>query len=132
VKLLETNQTKYNYEEDSILEYICSNSELPVQVLQWLLSNYPDSILNYFEDILVRLDNSVCSMEKYILIIDHIVKGNLYWKFKSGCNIIHWTILSKPHDIQGLNYLYHIDPQLDIRREDIYEESPLFDAIFNS
>jgi hypothetical protein len=44
VEFLETNQPKYNFLENSILDLLCANRYLTHKVLQWLLSNYPDSI----------------------------------------------------------------------------------------
>jgi hypothetical protein len=143
VEFLETNQLQYDFLENSILECICSNPDLTPQVLQWLLSNYPNSISdNHLEHILRNLDQNrqIFPMEEYIILIDHIIKikGNLYNIFfqckisGSDTNILHWIFAKRSFDAPMLNYLYQMDPQLDIWCEDSYERSPLFFAINNS
>jgi hypothetical protein len=134
VEFLIANQIKYDFVNDHIIQYICLNPKLTVQVFQWLLSNYPDSILDYFESILTRLYKSVRPMEEYILMIDHIIKikGNLYWKLNSRHNILHWIFVNKSFDVPMLNYLYQRVPQLDIGCEDTNERSPLYYVIVYS
>jgi hypothetical protein len=135
VEFLIANQTIYEYDciAYCILECICSNPKLTIQVLQWLLSNYPDSILYCFETI-IKSNLNVFPMEKYILLIDHIIKikGNLYWKFVSGKNILHSIFLSESFDVPMLNYLYQKDPQLDIGCEGNCGISPLYCVIIKS
>jgi hypothetical protein len=165
VEFLIANQIKYDFVNNHIIQYICSNPKLTVQVFQWLLSNYPDSLLDYFEDedigslnpkltiqvfelLLSNYPNSIFDyvedilsstwnvfpMEKYILLIDHIIKikGTLYWKFHSGHNILHWTFQQILFDAPMLNWLYQKDHQLDIGCENASEISPLYYMIVKS
>jgi hypothetical protein len=138
VEKLKADQTKYNFIKYPIICWLCTNRKLTPEVLQWLLSNYPYSISNHhLIQILtnIELDWNICPMEKYIILIDYLIKikGNLYRKLgKRGVNILHWIFDNKSFDAPMLNYLYQMDPQLDIWCEDIYEKSPLFYAISNS
>jgi hypothetical protein len=138
VGLLKANQIKYDFVKNSILDLLCANRNLTPKVLRWLLSNYPNSIsANHFEEILrnVNQDRDIFPMEEYIILIDHIIKikGNLYCKIaESNTNILHWIFNSISFDAPMLNYLYQLDPQLDIWCENSYERSPLFFAIYNS
>jgi hypothetical protein len=136
VGLLKANQIKYDFLENSILDLLCANCNLTPKVLRWLLSNYPNSIsATHLKCFLRNLDRDIFPMEEYIILIDHIIKikGNLYWNFSgSDTNILHWLFNSISFNAPMLNYLYQMDPQLDIWCEDIYQRSPLFYAIYRS
>jgi hypothetical protein len=138
VKFLETKQPKYDFLNNSILDWLCSNPDLTPQVLQWLLSNYPNSISNnHLEKILRNLDQDrqIFPMEEYIILIDYLIKikANLYWKIsESDTNILHWIFNNLSFNARMLNYLYQRVPQLDIECEDILERSPLYFAIVYS
>jgi hypothetical protein len=142
VELLEINQIKYDFEKKSILDWLCANCNLTPEVLQWILSNYPDSISDTHLQKILRnldLDRNIFPMEEYIILIDYLIKikGNLYWKF-SGYDssilptILHWLFSNRLFDVPMLNWLYQKDPQLDIGCENDWEISPLFYTIYNS
>jgi hypothetical protein len=136
VEFLETNQPKYDFLENSILECICSSPDLTPQVLQWLLSNYPNYISdNLLINMLLNLNRNIFPMEKFIILIDHIIsnKGNLYWKISgSDTNILHWIFDNISFNAPMLDYLYKRVPQFDIECEDIFERSPLYFVIVYS
>jgi hypothetical protein len=129
IEFLKANQTKYNYLNNSIIQLICNNPNLTNQVFQWLISNYPDFILNsqyYYQ----MYD---LPMEKLIIVIDHVIKirGNLYVGI-SAEPVLHCVFASKSFDTTILNYLWNRDPQLDIMYEDSRGYSPLYYAIISS
>jgi hypothetical protein len=137
VEFLGTNQNKYDFLENSILDLLCANCNLTPEVFQWLLSNYPNSISdNYIlKNMLLNLNRNIFPMEEFIIVIDHIIsnKGNLYWKFSEyDTNILHWIFGNKSFNAHMLNYLYQRVPQLDIECEDIFKRSPLFYALMCS
>jgi hypothetical protein len=138
VEELKAKQIKYDFEKNSILDWLCANCNLTPEVLQWLLSNYPNSISdNHLKKNLRNLgrNRNIFPMEEYIILIDYLIKikGNLYWKIPGyGTNILHELFAVRSFNAPMLNYLYQMDPQLDIWCEDNYEVSPLFYTIYNS
>jgi hypothetical protein len=138
VELLKANQIKYDFVENSILDLLCANRKLTPEALQWLLSNYPNSIWDWhLEHILRNLDRNrqIFPMEEYIILIDYLIKikGNLYWKFsKYNTNILHWIFANESFNAPMLNYLFEIDPKLNITHENREGETPLNIAILKS
>jgi hypothetical protein len=137
VEFLETNELKYNFLKNYILDLLCENRNLTPKVLQWLLSNYPNSISDNYLHILKNLEwnRDIFPMEEYIILIDYLIKikANLYWKISgSNTNILHWIFANRSFDAPMLNYLYQMDPQLNIECEDSYEKSQLFYVIVYS
>jgi hypothetical protein len=140
VEFLETNQLKYDFLENSIVDLLCANRNLTPQVLRWLLSNYPNSISeNLLKNILLNLQWDIFPtekyMEKYIIVIDHLIliKANLCLKYsRSDTNILHWIFDNISFNACMLDYLYQRVPQFDIECEDIFEKSLLYFVIVYS
>jgi hypothetical protein len=135
VELLKANQTKYDYVNDSIFKLICRNPTLTIQVLQWLLFEYPDTIMDTnFRYNFHSIISHNLPREKFIIIIDHIIKiRGLYARTGiSGMHVLHRIFMSRSFDAPMLNYLYQQDPQLDIWCGDLQNRSPLFIAIVYS
>jgi hypothetical protein len=66
VEFLEANQTKYDYVKESIDKLIYTNPKLTIQVFQWLLFKYPDSIKDIRYDFSSLMSNDY-PMEKFII-----------------------------------------------------------------
>jgi hypothetical protein len=132
--------------QDLMLLNLCANPLITPKILQWIQVNYPHDFINGFKTTYKSnypleqlLTNKQLSWDLFVLAIDHVIAltKSINILLNITCNLTNRTILhglfSNEKFTPGmLNYLFNIDPLLNIGIEDNDRISPVFLAIIYS
>jgi hypothetical protein len=150
IDILTRYKHKYNYIESKILLRLCENPYITLEILQWIISNYSLDFLDLFAGwslsqcpLIALLLNPTLTYELFTTGIDHVVAVYADVKILSqligthpdyiyGGTILHSVFANPSFTPKMLEYLYRIDPQLDVTIEDPEGRSILFYTIVYS
>jgi hypothetical protein len=138
VDFLIISQSRYNFIKYPILVWICSNPNLTIPVIKWLLKKFPTHIIRIeikhtdwieYTPIETLITNNKLTIENFSLIIDHLIS---HASLREIYELVPVIFIKSTFNGSMLAYLLARVPEFDITWKESYHQPPLYYMIVSS